>query len=99
MATMYVAEFNFIGGGANHPIQGAQTPPITEQIVTIGGASLATNALSQATTMVRIAVDTTCSIAFGSAPVATTSNMRFAGNQTEYFTVAPGSKIAVIANS
>ena len=100
MATMYVSEFNFIGGTGNRPVQGVQTPPIAEQIVAIGGSSAAvTNAFNANTNSVRIAVDTTCSIAFGTAPVATTGNMRLAGNQTEYFTVIPGSKVAVIANS
>ncbi len=100
MATMYVSEFNFLGGTGNRPVQGVQTPPIAEQIVTIGGASTAiTNAFNANTTVIRVAVDTTCSIAFGATPVATTANMRLAGNQTEYFTVIPGQKVAVIANS
>ena len=99
MSILYIAEFNFIGGGGNHPIQGAFVPPITEQTVSIGGGSTSSNAFSANTTMVRICSDATCSIAFGASPTAGTTNMRLAANQTEYFTVIPGQKVAVITNT
>ena len=47
---------------------------------------------------VRVHADAICSIKFGSAPVATTANMRLAANQTEYFQVSPGDKVSVITN-
>ncbi len=98
MSTIYIAEGNFIGGGGNHPVQGMFVPPITEQTVTIGGGSASSNPFSKNTTVVRINTDAVCSIAFGVSPIANTSNMRLAANQTEYFTVIPGQLVAVISN-
>ncbi len=101
MATLYIQELSAIGGGGNHPVSGAQQPPITEQIVNISGSSTQSATLHVNTTMLRINTDSTCSILFGANPTATTSNARLAANQTEYFTVPPNSGfvVAVIANS
>lgn len=105
MATLYVAEFVSGGGTGNFPLAAAQVAPLAEQTVAIGGASAqCTNPFSVNTTLVRVHVDAICSIAFGTNPTATTSKMRMAANQTEYFAipaVPPGSnyKIAVITNT
>jgi hypothetical protein len=100
MATLYVAEFNTIGGSGNFSVQGGFAPPTQEQTVAIGGASVPCgNAFLPTTHFVRITTDTTCSIAFGVNPVASPANMRMPANSTEYFAVPPGYKIAVIINS
>jgi hypothetical protein len=100
MPTLYVAEFATIGGSGNFPVQGSAVPPLAEQTVAIGAGSVAcTNAFRANTLFVRVIVDATCSIAFGTAPTATTTNMRMAANQTEYFAVSPGQRVAVITNS
>jgi hypothetical protein len=102
MAVLYVAEFNSIGGQGNFPVQAAEVPPIAEQTVAIGGSSAAcTNAFNKNTAFVRIEVDAVCSIAFCTAPTATTGNMRMAANTTEYFSVPAGAnyKVAAITNS
>jgi len=100
MAKLYVTEFSSVGGTANFPIQGAQTPPIVDQTpVAIGGGSLQSAAFNLSTKMVRIHTDAICSISFGLNPTVTTNNMRLAGNQTEYFAVVPGQKVAVISNT
>lgn len=98
MAILYIAEFNFIGGGGNHPVSGVQMPPIAQQQVVIGAGSLQSTALNVNTTLVRINCDVPCLIAFGTNPNAVGSQIRLAGNQTEYFSVPPGSnfKIATI---
>jgi hypothetical protein len=100
MGVIYIAELNAIGGGGNHPISGAQWPPVVEQTVTIGGASSTSNVFNKNTTLLRINVDSVCSIVIGLNPTATVVNARMAANQTEYFSVPPNSKwqLAVIAN-
>jgi len=97
MATLYVAEFE---RPRNQWVNIANAPPVAEQTVAIGGASTATtNAFGNSTAMIRVHTDAICSIAIGSSPTATTSKMRMAADQTEYFSVSPNMKIAVISNT
>ena len=104
MATLYVAEFggaysprDSLGGGQVSEM--APTPPANQQTIAIGGASIASAAFGATTAFIRVHTDVICSIAFGAAPVATATSMRLAADQTEYFTVSGGSKIAVISNT
>lgn len=97
MATLYVAEFE---RPRNQWVGIANAPPIAEQTITISGSSTAvTNAFNAKTAMVRIETDSICSIAFGTAPTATTGNMRMNAGDVEYFSVMPNHKIAVITNT
>lgn len=98
MATLYVAEFGSLGDTAQSVAQIGQAPPVAEQALAIGGASVPSAAFNNDTQLVRIHADAICSIAFGTAPVATTANMRLAAGQTEYFGVVRGQKVAVIVN-
>ena len=98
MATLYVAEFE---RPRNQWVDIANAPPIFEQTVTIGGTSTAaTTAFGSTgkTAMIRVHTDSICSIVIATTPTATTSNMRMAANTTEYFSVQPNQKIAVISN-
>jgi len=100
MATLYVAEFSTIGGRSNFPVAGAQCPPLAEQTISMSGTSAqASNGFGTNTKFIRINTDAICSIAFGANPTAATTDMRLAANQTEYFAVIPGQKIAAITNS
>jgi hypothetical protein len=98
MATLYVAEFTGISDTAGGGAQIAETTPIVEQTIAIGGASAPSATFAQTTRIIRVHADSICSISIGNAPVATTAKMRMAANQTEYFGVSSGDKIAVIAN-
>lgn len=97
MATLYIAEFP----GMAHPgrAQVAAGPPIAEQTVAIAGASAQSSAFNDATRVIRIHTDATCSFLIGGNPTATAVKSRLAADQTEYFAVQPGHKIAVISNS
>lgn len=98
MASIYVAEFSVFGVDPNTGEALAKVPPITEQKVTYPAASSPFNV---ATRFVRIHNDATggVSIAFGTGVAsATTSNMRLAANQTEYFMVNAGDQVAAVAN-
>lgn len=101
MATLYVSEFNAIGGGGNFPISGAFQPPIAEQVVTIGAGSIQSNAFAPKTTLIRLNCDVACSILFGTNPTATATKARMSANTTEYFSVPVGGqyKVAVITNT
>lgn len=105
MATVYIEEFSNVAeagnlvGPALTTAQAAKFPSITGQTVAIGGASTQSNAFSATTTLIRVSTDAICSILIGSNPTAVTTRMRLAANQTEYFGVRPGDKIAVISNT
>lgn len=97
MAILYVAEFE---RPRNQWVGIAGAPPIAEQTIAIGGSSTAcTNAFNAKTALVRIETDSICSIAFGTAPTATVTNMRMNAGDCEYFSVSPNMKIAVITNT
>lgn len=98
MATLYVSEFGRVGGSSIAQIVSGK--PLASQTVAIGGTSAASsNGFSNGTGIIRVHTDAICSIAIGTSPEAVTSAMRMAADQTEYFEVAPGDKIAVIANT
>lgn len=104
MATLYIAELANLGrparGGPD--MQVAEVPPVAEQTVAIGGASVQSAQLNVNTRFVRLCADTVCSVAFGGNPTATTSNLRLPANTPEYFsveTIAGSRLIAVIANT
>lgn len=103
MATLYVTEYATVAiaqiGGAIS--QAPHEPPLVEQTVAIGGSSTQSAAFNSATTLVRLHCDAICSIVFGTNPVATAANQRFAANQTEYKSVSKGQAqiVAVISNS
>jgi hypothetical protein len=95
MASLYLAEF---GGLVKDKLAIPSTPPLVEQKLTIG-AETDSAVFNPETTVIRVHVDAICSIAFGAAPTASTSTMRLAANQTEYFGVRSGDKLSVITNT
>jgi len=99
MAFLYVAEFSTFGMDPNTGQAVAKVPPLVEQKLANAGAAVLSSAFNAATRFVRLHTDSICSVAFGAAPVATTSNMRFAANQTEYFAVNAGDSLSVILNT
>lgn len=101
MATLYITEFTTLAsvGGPGLAVQGGQTPPVAQQTVAIGGSSTPSTAFNVNTKFVRLHTDAICSVEFGAAPTATAAKARLAANQTEYFGVIGGQKVAVITNS
>src|SRR5574343_1500902 len=99
MATLYISEYSQAGIAGPGMLPVANEPGVTTQTVSIGGTTAQSSAFGATTRFVRIHTDAICSIAFGSNPTATTSKLRLAANQTEYFGVRPGDKVAVITNT
>jgi hypothetical protein len=99
MATLYITEFteSALGQVPGHLPMGAL--PGTSQTVAISGTSAQSSAFGSQTRAIRVHTDAICSILVGANPTATTSNARMAADQTEYFSVQPGEKIAVISNT
>ena len=100
MATVGQANTNALMNLGNSTGQGqaAQVPPVAEQVVSITGSTTQSASFNASTKFIRINTDAICSIAFGPNPTATATSQRFAANQTEYFGIAPGDKLAVITN-
>jgi len=107
MATLYIREYVGIGAASNATgigqalleVQAGAEPAVTDQTVAISGSSAQSAAFNAKTYLVRIHTDSICSILFGANPTAAATNARLAANQTEYFIVQPGQKVAVISNS
>lgn len=71
-------------------------PRVTSQSVTFT-TSTQSNAFNAKTRVVRVHTDTACYIEFGADPTAiTVTSTKMAANQTEYFGVEPGHKVAVV---
>jgi len=104
MATLYVTEFdsvasvNTLRGSRGVEGQAPLAPAIAEQTVAIAGSTTQSSAFNKNTTLIRVHTDSICSVDIGANPTATTSKMRMAAGQTEFFGVTPGHKIAVISN-
>mgnify|MGYP000853238126 CR=1 len=104
MAYVYITEFAQMGAAPDTQDVGgvpqvALLPAITTQKVAIGGSSASSSGFNYLTRFVRVHTDAICHVVCGASPTATTSNARMAADQTEYFAVRPGQKIAVITGS
>lgn len=101
MATLYIDEYASIptltSWGAMP--QAPATPPIATQAITISGSSTASAAFNAKTTFVLLHTDAICSIAFGAAPTAVTTASRMNANETRFYGVVTGQKVAVITNT
>lgn len=101
MPNLYITEFAQEGIDALGQVMpvAKQLPLASQKVVFSTSAQSAT--LNANTTLVRLNTDGPCSVLFGTNPTATTSDMRMALDQTEYFAVQANSglKIAAISNT
>ena len=98
MAKLYVTEFLDAPRILGQVIQCGAQPGVDQVPVVIGAGSLQSAAFAATTRFVRIHADSICSVAFGINPTATANSARMAANESDYFGVAPGQKVAVITN-
>lgn len=100
MATLYISEYaNLAFDNLGNTVAAPQTPALVEQNVAIGMSSAQSAAFGTSTRYIQINCDNACSVAFGANPTASASFHRMAANETRFYAVAPGSKIAVITNT
>lgn len=95
-ATLYVSEFTQTAPRLSGlPL--AQAPAAVLQNVAVSGTSAQSSAFSSATRLVRLFADAAmCVVVGGTSPTATITSQPMAANQTEYFLVNPGDKVAAI---
>lgn len=99
MATLYVTEFA-ASGVQRGPIPVAfGLPVVRSNNISMSGASAQSAAFNANTTLIRVHADAICSVLIGTNPTALTTDARMAADQTEYFAVAAGQKIAAISNA
>ena len=99
MAVLYITEYELLAVTANGNVPVGKEPAIATQALTYTGTSAASAAFNSRTKFVRLHTDGICSIIFAADPTATTSNPRMGANQTEYFGVDAGDKVAAIVNT
>jgi hypothetical protein len=100
MPKLFISEYTKLGAGFGAESVIVKEPALVEQTpVVIGATSLQSAAFNSLTRIVRIHTDVVCSIAFGVNPTANADSKRLAANQTEYFAVQAGEKVAVITNT
>ncbi len=101
MAKLYIAEYTDQVRDLNGQIVPVGDEPcmVEQTPVSIVGSAAVSAAFNAKTRFIRLHTDVICSIAFGAAPTATTGNKRMAADQTEYFGVQPGQKVAVTPNT
>jgi hypothetical protein len=98
MASLYITEYTENGFRQLGGLPVAPEPGLDQAPVAIGAVAPSA-AFGASTRVVRVHCDAICSIAFGKTPVATTANKRLPADHTEYFSVNPGDKLSVIANT
>jgi hypothetical protein len=96
MAKVQITEFN---AGSVAGMQTVKWPKLASQTVAISGSSTQSVPFSEGCRLIRVNVDSVCSVAIGINPVATIDDARMATNQTEYFEVIAGHRLAVIAST
>jgi hypothetical protein len=95
--TLYVTEFPGPPAVSVY-YQAVNTPALANQVVTVSGVSAQSSAFTATTKIIRVHADVACHVVVGGAsPTATTNSMKVGANQTEYFVVTPGQRVAVIA--
>ena len=97
---LYITEYEDPHSSASFPMQvGMEDGNSTDQVVDYSGGAAASAAFGARTRFIRLHTDSICSIKFGTAPTAATTNRRLAANQTEYYGVRPGDKVSGIINT
>lgn len=99
MANAYVTEYVALArDGFNFHIAAGLEPAIAEQKVTYTTTtqSAAFNALTR---FIMVHVDAVSHLAFGDNPTAATTAHRIAANETRFYGVQPGQKIAFVTGS
>lgn len=100
MAKLHIREYREAGAGGEHrnvgiPV-GREKGAFSQATIEIGAASLPSEAFASTTRLIRVHVKAACYVEVGASPVATDGSMPMAANQTEYWSVEPGDKLAVL---
>lgn len=98
--TFYITEYASAGHLTGSTVPVAAGRPIVNNNISITASSVQSNAFNANTRMIRVHNDATQPVfmLLGSNPTAVSgTDARMAANQTEYYQVNPGDKLAVIS--
>ncbi|HJW82437.1 MAG TPA: hypothetical protein VJ396_09355 [Acidiferrobacterales bacterium] len=98
MAKAYISEYEAVPILDGRLVPTGMEPALVEQVVTFT-TTVQSAAFHARTKFIRVHVDAICSYEFGASPAATTNTPRMAASTTEFFGVAPGMKVAFVANT
>jgi len=95
---MYITEYSDMGGAKGNVVQvGLEDDTAVDQDVTFTATSAQSAAFASTTKFIRVELDETGHIAFGSNPTAVTAqSKRLLADKPEYFGVVGGQKIAAV---
>lgn len=95
MAVLYITEYSRLAIEYQGLTAMVGLEPSRTQTAAIGAGSVQAT-IGPGTRFVRLHTDAICHVKFGTNPVATSSEMRMAANQTEFFGLKGGELVAVI---
>lgn len=97
MASLYITEFQASGNSkSGAQLQVGHQPAVAMQKLTFS-TSTQSAVFEERTLFVRLHTDADCHVVFGADPTATTNHMPMLADSTEYFSITPSQKLAVIA--
>lgn len=104
MAKLHITEMSDTGtkgGRGRNSInaQIGQMPAVAIQELTFTSSSVKSAAFNEYTSLIRVRADAACRVLVGEDPTALATSTPLGANETEYFGVRPGDKIAVIAGT
>lgn len=102
MTKLYVSEYTDAQfAGNSHSVSIVIEPTLNDQVVDYTAGAATSTAFKNNTRFVRIATDAICSVLFGTAPTAATTNSRMAAGETRIVGVPMGAafKVSAITNT
>jgi hypothetical protein len=105
MATLYITEFSrttvtgVTGPASQTSTPAPLVPPVAEQAIALSGASAASAAFQNDTTLVMVSTDAPCCLAWGLDPTAVAGSQRMAANETRFYGVPKGEGLKLAAIS
>lgn len=104
MSTLYITEFQYLPqlNSNDVVIPAPFAPGLAEQRISLTGASAASAAFNANTVLVMVHADDICSLAWStdsSSPTAVITAQRMAANETRFYGVRGGGKVAAILNT
>ena len=97
MATLYIEEYQSLHRDAQGAVSPIPGEAVTQQKVSVGGASQQSSAVQQHTRYVCLTTDTACQFAIGANPTASGTSRYLPANVPRFFPIRGGQIIATIA--
>lgn len=96
MATLWITELRGVAAVGAAVTQAPIMPPLATQAL-VFTTSAQSDALTNATELVRVVASAACHIAIGADPTATTSDTYLVAGSAEYFAVPPTGTLKIAA--